>query len=380
MKNILTTLLFALFFTSFVQAQEVFDYTYEGQTLKYQITSEKEAKVAREGRINVIDIVKIPEEVVFRNKKYKVTNIGDAVFWECKNLSSIIIPNSVTSIGRSAFWGCESLDNVEIPKSVTSIGGSAFSECKSLTNIVIPNSVTSIGDNAFGSCGKLKKIVLPNSVTRIDDHAFSYCRDLTNIVIPNSVTSIGRGAFVSCKSLNDIVIPNSVTTIGKAAFGNAGLTKVEIPSSVTSIDDAAFNSCEALEKIEVASDNKFYSSIDEVLFNKAKDTLVSFPGSRDSYVIPSTVTHIGNSAFAICEKLKGVEIPSSVTSIGREAFAGCFNLESVTIKAETPPSMDERVFLNCSIEKIHVPAGSVKKYKNADGWSEYKDVIKAIGK
>ena len=383
MKRIFNIVLFALFCTSCTQAQvgKTFEFTYEGQTLLYQIMSETEVKVAKQGRTKVADVVKIPKEVMSGNRKYKVVSIGDAVFWECKNLRIVDVPNSVTYIGECAFWNCENLDNVEIPNSVTSIGSSAFGGCENLTNIVIPNSVSSIGEGAFRECGNLKKVVLPSSVSRINDYTFAYCRSLASIVIPNSVTSIEKGAFASCSSLNNIVIPNSVTTIGKAAFANcASLTYVRIPSSVTIIKDGAFNSCETLEKIDVAPDNKFYSSKDEVLFNKAGDTLVSFPGSRETYVVPSTVTHIGKSAFAICEKINRIEISNSVTSIGREAFADCYKLKSVTIKAGTPPNMDERVFLNSSIQTIYVPAESVEKYKAAKGWSVYADKIKAIEK
>ena len=78
-----------------------------------------------------------------------VISIGDSAFnaysiEACKNLTSIIIPNSVTSIGSDAFRGCTGLTSVTIPDSVTSIGTCAFYECTSLTDVTIPNSVTSI--------------------------------------------------------------------------------------------------------------------------------------------------------------------------------------------------------------------------------------------
>lgn len=77
------------------------------------------------------------------------------VFEGCRNLTSVILPDSVVYIGYSAFAGCESLTNITIPDGLTDIGESAFSECISLTNIIIPDSVISIGYGAFYGCTNL---------------------------------------------------------------------------------------------------------------------------------------------------------------------------------------------------------------------------------
>ena len=47
--------------------------------------------------------------------------------------------------------------------------------------------------------------------------------------------------------------------------------------------------------------------------------------------IPSTVTTIGDNAFAHCSSLTSMTIPSSVTTIGDSAFASCTSLTSVMI-------------------------------------------------
>ena len=84
----------------------------------------------------------IPETI----KGKPVTSIGLSAFWDCTNLTSVIIPEGVTSIGDQAFWGCRSLTNVTLPNSITNIGNLAFHHCSSLPNVTIPDSVTSIGD------------------------------------------------------------------------------------------------------------------------------------------------------------------------------------------------------------------------------------------
>jgi hypothetical protein len=73
--------------------------------------------------------IEISTTVIYEDKEYSVTNIGDRAFESCTSLISIQIPNSVTSIGDYAFCDCTSLTNLQIPNSVTSIGDGAFSDC-----------------------------------------------------------------------------------------------------------------------------------------------------------------------------------------------------------------------------------------------------------
>jgi hypothetical protein len=140
------------------------------------------------------------------------------------------------------------------------------------------------------------------------------------------VTAIGDSAFAGCNSLADLTIPSSVTSIGDKAFlGCRNLYSVTIPSSVTSIGDGAFIGCSSLMSIRVDSLNPAYAGIDGVLFDKTVRTLIAYPVDKntETYIIPSSVTAIGNSAFAYCGSLTGITIPSSVTSIGDNAFYDC---------------------------------------------------------
>ena len=237
------------------------------------------------------------------------TFIAYEAFRNCRNLTSVVIPDGVTSIGSSAFSNCSSLTSIVIPDGLTSIGSSAFSNCSSLTSIVIPNSVTSIGSSAFYGCTGLTSITLPfawatndgtenthfgyifgapnysensdyvptslktvaiTGGTSIGDYAFMYCSNLTSIVISDGVTSIGNYAFYYCSNLTSIVLPDSVTYIGNYAFYFCSqLTSIVIPDSVTSIGSWAFPGCSWLTSI----------------------------------VIPDSVTTIGASAFYECDRL-----------------------------------------------------------------------------
>ena len=249
----------------------------------------------------------------------------------------------------------------------------------------------------------IKKVVINNGVTSIGDYAFYGCTGLTSITIPNSVTSIGYQAFFFCKRLTSITIPNSVTTIGSNAFSYCeGLTSITIPNSVTSIGDYAFLECTGLTSINVAEDNLNYASVDGVLYNKDKNTLIMYPqGKTGSITIPNSVTSIRNYAFDGCTGLTSVTIPNSVTSIGESAFSGCTGLTSITI-GNGVTSIGEAAFLECTgltsmtVEAtnpplcvneygyglgmpsysipLYVPAGSVDAYKAADEWKKFTNI------
>ena len=102
--------------------------------------------------------INIPRRISTGGKTYTVTAIGDYAFYNCKNLTSVTIPEGVTSIGIQAFSGCYGLTSITIPSSVTSIGDWAFWNCSGLTSITIPSSVTSIGQGAFFGCDGLTSI------------------------------------------------------------------------------------------------------------------------------------------------------------------------------------------------------------------------------
>ena len=343
-------------------------------------------------------------EIVIPNS---VASIGDSAFLGCISLTEIVIPNSVICLNGNPFIGWKGKleclspsfvyeDNIlfnkdksriisfrnqkltlyVIPNSVTSIGDSAFYDSRSLSNIVIPNSVTSIGDSAFEGCNSLGSLVIPNSVINIGKGAFKWCKSLAEVVIPNSVTNIGEFAFCGCSSLAEVVIPNSVTNIGKGTFANcSSLADVVIPDGVTSIGNNAFMSCSSLEyisipksviclngnpffnwngKLECLSPNFIYE--DDVLFNKDKSKIISFRNQKlTSYVIPDSVTSIGDSAFYGCRLLSNIVIPNSVTSIGDSAFKGCKSLGSLVIP-NSVTNIGKGAFKGCkSLVEIVIP-------------------------
>ena len=287
------------------------------------------------------------DNILFNKDKSRIISFRN------QKLTSYVIPASVTRIGEFAFSRCESLTKVVIPDSVTNIGKRALANCCSLTEVVIPNSVTNIGKGAFHKCESLTEVVIPNSVTSIGDRTFCGCSSLTEVVIPDSVTNIGKGAFAICSSLTEVVIPNSVTSIGGFAFHKCeSLTEVVIPDSVVCINGNPFKDWNG--KLECLSPSFVYE--DNILFNKDKSRIISFRNQKlTSYVIPASVTRIGEFAFSRCESLTEVVISDSVTSIGDHAFSLCSSLTEVVIP-DSVTSIGDCAFSSCeSLRSVVIP-------------------------
>ena len=287
------------------------------------------------------------DNILFNKDKSRIISFRN------QKLTSYVIPASVTRIEEFAFSRCESLTEVVIPNSVTNIGKRAFANCCSLTEVVIPNSVTNIGKGAFHKCESLTDVVIPNSVTSIGDRTFFGCSSLTEVVIPNSVTSIGKGTFANCSSLTEVVIPNSVTSIGGFAFMKCkSLAEVVIPNSVVCINSNSFIGWNG--KLECLSPSFVYE--DNILFNKDKSRIISFRNQKlTSYVIPASVTRIGEFAFSRCESLTEIVISDSVTSIGDHAFSRCHSLTEVVIP-DSVTSIGDGAFGSCeSLRSVVIP-------------------------
>ena len=205
------------------------------------------------------DVV-IPEKILYNETEYTVTSIGARAFSKCKNVSSIIIPNSVTRIKVSAFQNCRGLTSIVIPKSVTTINDKVFHNCTNLTSITIPSSVTSFSTANFYGCSSLSKIIVDNvdfwvnyicdkgrlvdDVDNNEFHLYVGDNEVTEITIPNSFTSIKEGTFQNYVSIESVSIGESVTNIGNSAFyGCCSLKSVTIPNSVTSISGSTFVLC-----------------------------------------------------------------------------------------------------------------------------------------
>ena len=204
-----------------------------------------------------------------------VETIGKKAFFECENITSVIIPSTVTKIELGAFAGCESLSTIVIPRGVTDIGEGAFN-FSGLESIEIPNTIRFVADNMFWGCRNLSSVVIEDGITRIGDSAFRGCVSLETIHIPDSIIYIGQSAFSCCEKLAYIHLSNQLKDISSDTFGGCkALTSIIIPLGIESIRFEAFSWCEKLVEV----------------------------------TLPKSIKVIDNCAFSMCNNIKNILIP-----------------------------------------------------------------------
>ena len=279
-----------------------------------------------------------------------VTDIGDAVFFNCK-IQSITIPDTVTRIGNYAFIGFKKSE-ITLPNSVISIAYSAFnisvegniSYLKKInyngtvtqwnsvvysnkdhhiikcTDGIIGNGNTVTIDNfscninndytaqIVGRTDTLGNLIIPEpvwyeghtfTVTSIVNNAFSGCSSLTSVTIPNSVESIGDNAFQNCSSLTSATIGNNVTSIGSSAFfGCSKLKKIEIPDSVTYIGSKAFDGTAFYNTVKNWEDGVLYCG----------NHLISAKSDVTKITVKASTVSIAAGALDNCKSLKKINV------------------------------------------------------------------------
>jgi hypothetical protein len=370
----------------------------------------------------------MPTESRAQDYSYTTNNGTVAITQYNGDGSDVVIPATidgkpVTSIGHFAFYDCTSLRSVTIPKSVTHIGESVFARCSHLSSITVDkkNPAYSSANGALFdkkktrlheyAGGRTGAYTVPHSVTTIDTFAFYYRTNMTSITIPDSVTNIAHTAFWYCKGVTDVTLGNGVTKLTYELFNEwTSLRSINIPKTVTSIEGGAFYMCTNLTSIAVSKKNPSYSSVDGVLFDKNRTTLVQYAtGRAGPYVVPAGVTNIadyaffnstrlssvtipdsvtnigrdafwycicltnvsvgsgvvniGQDAFQACKRLTDITLPSSVSTIGRGAFSGCYSLSGVHFRGNAP-TVDRRVFDGCPT------TATVYYVKGTAGWGE----------
>lgn len=215
-----------------------------------------------------------------------------------------------------------------------------------LQTLKISDKVKTIGEAAFMDSGITSLTFADNSsLNVIGSCAFKKCEQLENLDLPDSVTEIGKEAFANLESVKTIKLGNSVTSIGISAFANCKAnetTEFIIPNTVTSIGENAFNCIEmqnAKMIIKGVSDSSDYS-IGGNIFNGANFM---------SLEIGENVKIVGANAFSSTtfnNNSSSLTLGDSVKEIQNAAFKGCGFTEKLNLnKVE---KIGDEAFMNCS--------------------------------
>lgn len=387
--------------------------TTEGVVMTFKVIS-AENKTCQVGNgtncaidANISGQISIPDIA----NEFTVVDINDKAFYRCRDITSVLIPNSITTIGDSVFTNCDRLTSANIPNSVTSIGESAFKGCLDLTSIVVEdgNTVYDSRDNCNAlihtSTNTLvagcNSTVIPNGVTGIGDFAFFGYRGLTSVVIPNSVTSIGAEAFYDCTGLTSVTseliqpfvvgehvfyqsgdddensVPLNATlyvpfgtiwqyeaTEGWSQFAN----KVEMEADDPTLFKAEIaDGVEAIFKITDETEKTCQIGMGTIaaINNSPSITRVALPLKANGY----TITAIADNAFA-GTGIISIYISNNIKSIGENAFQNCTSLKKVESYIEQPFDIPENAFSNISNEaELKILYGTKSEYQSCEGWN-----------
>ena len=201
----------------------------------------------------------------YRSCKTANNMVGDYMFYNCKQLVNLMLPDNTTVIEDYAFADCDRLSVISIPERVKAFGVQSFRNDINLLRIPMPSGLTSINDYAFMGCNGLSEITIPASVTNIGDGIVKDCQNISKInvaegnshfasengvlytsifdkllifpvnyesssyAVKDGTKTIAPYAFVNSKRLSEVTLPSTLSNIGADAFiGSVNLSSLQV--------------------------------------------------------------------------------------------------------------------------------------------------------
>ena len=167
-------------------------------------------------------------------------------------------------------------------------------------------------------------------------------KDLIEVTLPDTITFIGNQVFNSLTNLKEVKIPKNVKTIGLHVFAGSNV-----------------------EKIKVDSNNKYFCSNEDILYNKNKTIIVNYPpGKRgETFEGPSSLETFEKYSFYLVKELKILYIPINVKFILEGAFVKS-SIKEIYFKSD-PPILGNYIFWDMNVT-VYYPRGN-------HNWTKYCD-------
>lgn len=233
--------------------------------------------------------------------------------------------------------------------------------------------IVGIHPKAFSNANALKSIVLPSGLLYIGDFAFEGCGQLEKIVFPGNSVRLGKGTFFRCTSIRQISLGSDWTQINLKMFcWSQQLTSISIPAKLTRIQN--MKSLKELQSIEVDSNNPNFTSINGILYNKNKETLLGCPRKYTGKVrILEGTTTVNWGAFIDCTEITEIDFPASLKILSFREFSRMKRLTQIIMRSESPvmtaSTGGKHVFLLTIADnqkvKLITPKSAQNKYKEA---------------
>ncbi|EDR24622.1 hypothetical protein, conserved [Entamoeba dispar SAW760] len=204
----------------------------------------------------------------------------------------------------------------------------------------IPSEVKSLDE--FKS---LTSITIPTTITKIECCCFLACDSLRNMNIDNLQFVSKERIFMNEPTLISIKIPESLQTINGKEVQKKDINEFIIPTTITKLGNECFSGCSSLTTITIPTT---IIEIGSSCFNECISLI--------SINIPSLINTIADSCFYECMSLTNIMLPSLVTKLGWNSFERCTSLKEINI-----PSLVSEIGMHCfsdciSLTSVNIPA------------------------
>ena len=265
-------------------------------------------------------------------------------------ITEVVIGDGVTRIGSGAFAYTELSGTVTFNENVTSYGDGVFAR---------DTSITAVDWTNFKPTEKIR-----------DGWATAYTEEY--IAVPyaffDGCSSLGTSIVDGTVYSGQLVLPNTIEAIYVAAFRGTGFSTVDFSdglSRIQAVGSYAITKLANMTEFTYPGNVDFYGTNDEgqnnviqgggieklTIAKEVTELPANFCTNTEKltaieFESGSQLTKIGEMAFYGTQALKSIDIPSTVTSIGESAFADCFSLEKIELGQIA--SLGQNTFARCS--------------------------------
>ena len=326
-----------------------------------------------------------------------VETIGREAFADCFRLRSVSIPANVKTIEDAAFLNCPRLTDIyflgtdldtvgmEIVSGRTSsdlkihvrpgmtlpgiVGslwqgrqvvveevGSGDQNIQTVTwrNVTWSYRVVNSSSGWIELCGKNGSSCVPSGTSQtytwdaeqgiwVGDGYLEVPKELNHY----PVVRLGENAFANCASLSEVVLPDSIREFGRHVFKGTALENLAIPNNLRKVEGNPIADCDTMLSYSISAEQSYFAVVDGVLYDKDCETVVSCPARRESVRLPSSVTKIGEEAFAGCFRISELSLPVALREISMDAFRGCLRLKELKMPTDLTVLAGEGLFDGC---------------------------------
>ena len=268
--------------------------------------------------------------------------IGDDTDYAQSNLyGTLTLPSTLKRIGESAFAFNRFSGELHLPEGIEYIEEGdygTFQGCQFEGNLYLPQGLKCLPRMNFPKV--TGTLVIPPAITEVGGFTGIGC---SLVEFHDGVKEIKGIAFRGVPLSGELILPPNVTKLGVCCFQNTKISHIVFNDRLRIVDDGAFEGCKYLIGTQRLAEN---------------------------------VARVSRSCFEGCSALTGIVLPKNVELIEDRAFYECYSLNSIVCENPEPPVVRGDAFFGVPKDNftVEVPKGSVEKYRNAPGWSEFKRI------